>query len=300
MNIYCIFQIFIFNFKELFTYEEFMIIMKINKKFRSLTINNNFIFYTLKYKGFELNKIKDYYKILKWLFFNQKINDKHLDNIEQIIFTMPSPHNVIKSCDLLYSHFYICNNLNKYENTIKNHISFNNIIYYNDIEVIKWIVKKGFKIDVDICYYASLYNNYDILKWAVEEQNLTGKVSFDTIIHYAKLEVLQWCINKGFVIDIDICYYASIYNRYDILKWIIEEQNLIGNVSFIDIIFHDNLDMLKLCIDKGCVVDVDIYYYASKYNSHNILKWIVEKQNLINSVSLKDINLYDNLDTPIK
>ena len=181
------------------------------------------------------------------------------------------------------------------EKKTDNKICAQSLLNVRDFDLLKLLFEKDIYIDGDICYDASYYEKYDLLKWIIENTDIRGEIYYGNIIRRDNLDIFKFIINKnlGFIID----DYNYIYKckAYDILKWTIEYDIYTDKISFTNIIENDEIDILKLIINKGIVPNIDIIYHASLHNKIDILKWIIENTDIKGKIASKNIIKYNNL-----
>jgi len=292
-----LFKFYTSQFRQLLTDEEFMTIMKVNKNFRMLTIDDEYVLYTLKYKGYELNKIHHFYYVYKIYCKNKTFNknknendtlfDDYLSHIDKYICTNIYPNNVINSCNFLYMHYHIYNRLIKHHpKDLHNEELIRQIIIDNEIELFEWYFQKGFCDNINILDISVKVNNYNFLKWTIEnkiDKKIDKKISAFSLINISDINILELLIENNIHIDEDFCEIISIYNRYDILKWIIENKKITknikitNNICFYNIFRNDDLYLFKFFIDKGFKLKDTDHYAIYKNKAYKILKWAIQK-----------------------
>lgn len=90
-----------------------------------------------------------------------------------------------------------------------------------DVEVLKWCLSKGFKMNKIITKTAADQGNFEILKFWQEKGFPFSKKSLVHAIKFGDIEILKWLVELGLKWDEKYCYVASSQN-VPILNWAME------------------------------------------------------------------------------
>lgn len=156
-------------------------------------------------------------------------------------------------------------------------------INYNRYNIIKLLIKNGINISLNnnYCLYLSIINNnYDVFKL------LFNLIEFNSSLNYLLLksiEINNYDIFKKLIKKIQPnadCLINALHNQnYNISKYIINNYNYDYNIikqSFRNIIINNkfNIKFIKL-FNKFYIKDEEIFYYCCKNNNLNIIKLII-------------------------
>jgi len=183
MDLINLIKIFAYRFKNLLSYKDILIIIKLNKNFRHFILENVLFknLTTLDYKiDYYINHIAPKININKSNFYeNNSVYNKIAIN----------------------GNVYILDLLFKYNFRFKDHISKYILKYVMKTELLKYLINVGFKFNIKIrrclCEKSASNGNFEILKWLVDNgYGLNGKVCY-----YAKIkghqEIVIWAHQQG-------------------------------------------------------------------------------------------------------
>jgi hypothetical protein len=103
----------------------------------------------------------------------------------------------------------------------------------------------------EICEYAALTDNFELLKWAHKNECPWGESVCFWAAENDNFEMLKWAHEHGCQLDEEVCICAAQNNNFEMLKWA-----------------HEN----------GCPWDKNVCVCAAQNNNFEMLKWAHESQ----------------------
>ena len=116
---------------------------------------------------------------------------------------------------------------------------------YNDIDMLKWFIDRGFIPTINTSYQAARSGNLELLKYVIE---FTG---WDTIITKGaceknRMNILLYALENGCLKDKSVANYAALHGKYELLQECIKENNYV---------------LLKVCSSAGSGGHFNILMY---------------------------------------
>uniref|UniRef100_A0A6C0C6C1 Ankyrin repeat protein n=1 Tax=viral metagenome TaxID=1070528 RepID=A0A6C0C6C1_9ZZZZ len=243
-------------------------------------------FQTRTIEVFNGNVLLDFYFPLykftiELLFDNYPIPDKYIIMENRILFNSHLIYQLItanKNVDFLKKMSHLI------ENFVSNycaHIALG-AIQAGNVDVLKWVVKKGYIINNGIVKYAIQHGQFNILKWMI----IKHKCPLDSNIIIDPMEQPSAEILKYFIMDKNnygnsIGYYVSFSGHLDTVKFCHSvEPSIIRDVA-IAAIQKGYLDILKFA-HKYCDDLNDVY---SQHRHPHILEWMIRKKHFVFSLT---------------
>lgn len=200
-------------------------------------------------------------------FLNEKLSDKlsgfDSDEITNRFLTGKLDIYVyLNVCRINKLKFPSTDELIKYFNTygkLNNGLNFMNIIKFNNIDLIKYFVKKhDFNVNINNGYplkYAIIYNDLEIIEYLVEHGANIKQEHFDSAI--------------------------NLYNNDNVIIYLIKHCNDIEllNSILMQIVCFKNLEVLKVAVEQGADITSDnrlLYPAIKTEKSIDIVKYLVE------------------------
>ena len=134
--------------------------------------------------------------------------------------------------------------------------------------------------DNGIFRLAILHGHFHILEWGDANKYIFINhtfliVIFKEAIRLNNLEIVKWCIEKGFKDKKSwISHMAAHYNHFGMLKWLVQENGYKLNCAIsYESACNGNLEMLKWARKHGCAWGIAVCTEAAKNGHLQILKW---------------------------
>jgi len=202
----------------------------------------------------------------------------------------------------------------------------NTFIKNGDLDIVKYLVEKGAKIDESSVSYAARNGNLELVKYLVEKG---AKIGFDAVSYAAgngNLELVEYLLEKGATLGNDTVDDAVRSGNLDLVKYIVDDKNkpisdyALGKAiksghlhivkylvdekgqniyinSLRDAINNGHLDVVKYLVDeKGAKIRDDAIGTAAQVNNLDIVKYLVEKGAKISDWAIANAIHNGNLD----
>lgn len=171
---------------------------------------------------------------------------------------------------------------------------------YGNIELLKWMLNNNFPDGGEASVAAIKTNNVQILEYLHSNEYTIMPEICDFAAINCNINVLKWAVDNNFEIDKkEILDYITRNKRItlDDIKWC-KNVGASWNDKFIfNIIFLNKLDVLEWAINEKCPCSFEkILEMASFMNKENIVLWILDKKPNITIKLLKNIKnkkIYD-------
>ena len=136
----------------------------------------------------------------------------------------------ITSIILVQTDVYICKYVCREWNEILREKSIHHyeewLIQQGHLEVLKWLLDKGFELTDDVSMHAAEYGQLDTLKWLKSMNIVMTNTTVYASINGKHHKIMNWSVAKGFV-DIDNALNEScIENHSHIVRWICETMSV--------------------------------------------------------------------------
>jgi|SRR5579872_2941620 len=110
--------------------------------------------------------------------------------------------------------------------------------------------------DSRTCKNAVMNGHLEILKWIISEGCKVNNDIMECAVQYGQLEILEWVRSLGCNMDVWVCSYAAMYGQLEVLKWARSH-----GFSWNMLVAHgaaqnDHLELLKWARDNGCEWDI--------------------------------------------
>lgn len=164
-----------------------------------------------------------------------------------------------------------------YSVSILPHIIVTYVVIHNYLNLLKYLISFGHKIDYYCKHYATKYGSIDIVKWYhnhnyLEGSNYIEDMGYD-VGFSGNLELIQWLqeIDYPWQKDTGICCGAAKGNHFELLKWLKFNNFPWESLTVESAIKNKNYDMMVWSIENGCPVDEHAYQYA--YDDKRMLRY---------------------------
>ena len=257
--------------------------------------------------------------------------DNHLFSQFVIYLSMDDMFAVVETCKIFYyniknflqleikqpSVYHIVGSINLLE-WAKSHSNFRYSCEYtqmaarrDDFEILKYLVRDGCKIHINISIEAVKNNNFQILKYAVK-RNLYSNETLNMAASENNIKMMKFLMKNNCFADYNICNYAAYYGGLEALKWLIEDKNCelcdniydyacaSGNIKLLNYLYKytacdlsmpyfssktlkfaaeaGHLRVIKWLIKKKCPMDYDATLFAANNNRAQCLKFLIDNK----------------------
>lgn len=152
------------------------------------------------------------------------------------------------------------------------------IVRRADITLLKWLYQVGTPVSEKLCEYAATHGKFEILVWARAMDFPWDEMTTFMAAKNGYLEILIWVFENGCCMADNICSVAALWNRTEILKWLLQHKNHIKfgveNSWDFNIIpyatFNGNFEMAKMAYENGCKFNGYMPIYPG---SVEIMQW---------------------------
>jgi len=241
MELINLIKIFAHRFRDLLSYKNILTIMKLNKNFKYLILEDELFKYyiTPQFKcNYYISNIAPHININ----FDKTIDGFSYDR-NHSVYDNIAINGDIYILDLIFKNMHLC--VWDFRSDI--------LKYVMKTELLEYLINVGFKFNIKIrrflCENSALNGNFKILKWLVDnEYGLNGKV----------------------------CYYAKIVGHYEIENWAHQQGRHLFDIKnddknqyniFIDFYkFIDNFKWLLLLFFMILLVVIDAEYFCFLMN----------------------------------
>jgi len=308
MKLHILIQQLMYIFNDIFTNEDKIVLLRINKRFRNLKINDEKYLRDCISENLDLENVAISGDVIKWFYFEKYnicdkisyfIKDKDIET-----FKFLHLKHVLNINENTYYYLSMngCINIIKYIYNIygfpyyKKYVVCNNAAKYNHIEILKWLYHET-DFGEDIFKSVSIYDeavdggNLEILKWLYytfnkhhNKRRPITKGLCEIAAQKGNLEILKWCVEYNYgcehVEDInvnDICVCAALSGNIDMMKYLIEElfgimdERMTRNAAIMG-----HKDMLFWLLENGCPYNYSTSIELSNNRHYELLKIFVE------------------------
>ena len=146
------------------------------------------------------------------------------------------------------------------------------------------------------CNLLAKYNNLEGLKYLVNKGYKVDKISFEIAIQYGNFEIFKYLRNTLKNIKSNICKLASYYGHLNILKYAYEHKYKFGEYSLYNAARNGHLECLKYIHKNGGICAPLTVYMAVKNGHLNCVKYLYENGFYFSNDICSTAALYGTLD----
>lgn len=136
--------------------------------------------------------------------------------------------------------------------------------------------------------FAAANNYLNIIKWFYYDHYPHYSKMMCLAGKYGHIQIMEWLYSKDLFIYFDVLYVAIVDGRIDVCKWIFQRKNCSSLVGLLgvdhagkkkldktleDAVQNDQLDVLKLLVDKGIIINKTVYDTAFYCGRIKIIEW---------------------------
>lgn len=263
------------------------------------------------YEAFEQTCKKGHVDIAKWLMDISKIDISYKNYYIYKYCYKNGNFEIIK-----WMYDIIKNNILE----INHNILFQIVCCKNNKDIAEWMIntinnnlEPEEKTIIEICRN----ENFEMLKWLLEikktkfPDDFINNVLFNQVCIYGKIDIVEYIWNlSNKNIQINNCILEWTTN--DILYWLLNNDQIIKNVSFIDMLYKycesNDIEKVKIYwnfVNKDCITSFlysFVHYYSKTKDFYQIIKWLIDNTNLVfkvNDIFVKEL-FNDDLDFCIR
>lgn len=146
-------------------------------------------------------------------------------------------------------------------------------VKHNNIEVVKYIVEQTNFVNIynKIGIYAAMYNNFLIMKWAVENGANDLDMFASVTAKYGYIELLKWLILKG-------------ANKFNMMNLFAAEGG--------------NVDVVMFLFEKGSNNVNDVYYVAKDFKHEKLCEYLRKEKSVKDDEV--DVTMVERILYPVK
>ncbi len=148
------------------------------------------------------------------------------------------------------------------------------------MNVLEWLLKHNFIIDTPKCIESTSDNSrIKILQWLFDNKLIVNSSFCEQAKNKGYLDILDFALNKGFIITNDNIELVIIEGHINVLQWLYDNNNFKpNNTCCINTIIHGKIDVLIWMLNHGCHIDETVFDYLIKYNRINMLQWLLDNK----------------------
>ena len=157
-----------------------------------------------------------------------------------------------------------------------------NAATYGNLDNIKWLLKKDFKLTNRVFKAATLKGDLTNMKWLKTNECPIQRDIFNIALENGDLDNIKWLHHNGYLFDTSSLNVAIRHGSLVNMKWLFEHgcQLNSGNYNSLNAdipVMSGNLDCMKWLLEKGCSFNrYGTFDKCLEHGDLDIMKWLHE------------------------